>query len=91
MSNPADSLLLQRQPSRWLGGLLIIMTMLGCMALYRSALPALPASLCVLLLLMYCFWIWPRQVSLRHARSVTALRFDSQGWHVLRRDGTEIG
>lgn len=91
MSNPTDSLLLKRQPSRWLGGLVILMTMLGCMALYRSALPTLPASLCALLLLAYCLWIWPRQVSLRHAHSVTGLRFDSQGWHVLRRDGSEMG
>jgi len=59
------------------------------MALYRSAIPALPASLCALLLGVYCVWIWPRQVSLRHADSVTGLRFDSEGWHVLRRDGSE--
>lgn len=91
MYNPTDTLLLQRQPSRWLGGLVILLTMLGCAALYRSALPALPASLCALLLWMYCAWIWPRQVSLRHADSVTGLRFDSEGWHVLRRDGSERG
>ena len=91
MSNPTDSLLLKRQPSRWLGGLIIFMTMLGCMALYRSALPPVPAALCAVLLWAYCFWVWPRQVSLRHADSVTGLRFDSQGWHILRRDGTEMG
>ena len=91
MSNQTDSLLLKRQPSRWLGGLIIFLTMLGCMALYRSALPLLPASLCALLWWMYCLWIWPRQVSLRHAHSVTGLRFDSQGWHVLRRDCSEMG
>ena len=91
MSNPTDALLLKRQPSRWLGGLIILLTMLGCMALYRSALPPLPAALCAVLLWAYCFWVWPRQVSLRHADSVTGLRFDSQGWHILRRDGTEMG
>jgi len=91
VSNPTDSLLLKRQPSRWLGGLIIFMTMLGCMALYRSALPPVPAALCAVLLWAYCFWVWPRQVSLRHADSVTGLRFDSQGWHILRRDGTEMG
>ena len=91
MSNPTDALLLKRQPSRWLGGLIILLTMLGCMALYRSALPPLPAALCAVLLWAYCLWVWPRQVSLRHADSVTGLRFDSQGWHILRRDGTEMG
>ncbi|MFA5676871.1 MAG: hypothetical protein WC953_00485 [Pseudomonas sp.] len=89
MYNPTDTLLLQRQPSRWLGALIILLTAFGCMALYRSAIPALPASLCALLLGVYCVWIWPRQVSLRHADSVTGLRFDSEGWHVLRRDGSE--
>src|SRR5690554_5845124 len=67
------------------------MTMLGCMALYRSALPPVPAALCAVLLWAYCFWVWPRQVSLRHADSVTGLRFDSQGWHILRHDGTKMG
>lgn len=91
MSNPSDSLLLQRQPSRWLGSILILTTLLGCMALYRSALPALQATVGALLLWGYCVWLWPRQVSLRHADSVTGLRFDSQGWHILRRDGSEHG
>ncbi len=91
MSNPSDSLLLQRQPSRWLGSILILTTLLGCLALYRSALPALQATAGALLLWLYCLWVWPRQVSLRHADSVTGLRFDHQGWHVLRRDGSERG
>lgn len=91
MYNPTDSLLLQRQPSRWLGALIILLNVLGCMALYRSALSALPAMSGAILLWLYCLWVWPRQVSLRHADSVTGLRFDSEGWHVLRRDGTERG
>lgn len=91
MYSPTDTLVLHRQPSLWLGALIILLTLLGCMALYRSALPALPASLSGVLLWMYCVWVWPRQVSLRHADSVTGLRFDSEGWHVLRRDGTERG
>lgn len=91
MYNPTDTLLLHRQPSRWLGVLLILLTVLGCMALYRSAIPALPATLGALLLWVHCMWVWPRQISLRHAQSVTGLRFDSEGWHVLRRDGTEGG
>jgi toxin CptA len=43
----------------------------------------------MLVLAGYALWVWPRQVSLRHASSVTGLRFDSEGWHVLRRDGSE--
>lgn len=91
MSSPGDFLLLQRQPSRWLGSLVILMTLFGCMALYRSALPLVQATVGALLLWGYCLWVWPRQVSLRHAGSVTGLRFDSQGWHILRRDGSERG
>lgn len=91
MYNQTDTLLLQRQPSRWLGALIILLNVLGCMALYRSALSALPAVSGAILLWVYCLWVWPRQVSLRHADSVTGLRFDSEGWHVLRRDGTERG
>ena len=91
MYNPTDTLLLQRQPSRWLGAMVILMTVLGCAALIHSALSAWPMLLCMLLLAMHCLWIWPRQVSLRHADSVTGLRFDSEGWHVLRRDGSEKG
>ena len=91
MYNPTDSLLLQRQPSRWLGALIILLNVLGCMALYRSALSALPAMSGAILLWLYCLWVWPRQVSLPHADSVTGLRFDSEGWHVLHRDGTERG
>lgn len=90
MYNPTDTLLLQRQPSRWMGALIILLTVLGCMAVYRSALSVMPAVLCALVLGMYCLWVWPRQVSLRHADSVTGLRFDSEGWHVLRRDGSEM-
>ena len=89
MYNQPDTLLLQRQPSRWLGMLVILLNVLGCVALYRSALSALPALSAAMLLWVYCLWIWPRQVSLRHADSVTGLRYDSEGWHVLRRDGTE--
>ena len=89
MYNQADSLRLQRQPSRGRGLLVIVVNVLGCVALYRSALSALPAISAAILLWVYCLWIWPRQVSLRHADSVTGLRFDSEGWHVLRRDGTE--
>lgn len=79
MYNPTDILLLHRQPSRWLGALIILLTLLGCMALYRSALPTLPSQLGVMGLWVYCVWIWPRQVSLQHADSVTGLRFDSEG------------
>ena len=68
-----------------------MLNVLGCVALYRSALSALPAVSAAMLLWAYCLWIWPRQVSLRHGDSVTGLRFDSEGWHVLRRDGTERG
>ncbi len=89
MSNPTEFLLLQRQPSRWLGALLLLATVLACLALYRSSLPLTSALPGMLLLLAFFCWVWPRQVSLRHAHSVTGLRFDSQGWHVLRRDGSE--
>lgn len=89
MYNPTDYLVLQRQPSRWLGFLLLLSTLLACLALYRSSLPLLAAMPAMLALLASCCWLWPRQVSLRHAHSVTGLRFDSQGWHVLRRDGSE--
>lgn len=91
MSNPTDYLLLTRRPSRLLGVLLVVVTTVAIAALYRSALPALQAALCMTLVLVYCWWVWPRQVSLRHAASVIGLRFDSQGWHVLRRDGSEAG
>lgn len=90
MYSPTDTLLLQRQPSRWLGALMILLTVLGCLALYQSALSLLPAVLGAVVLWVYCLWVWPRQVSLRHADSVTGLRFDSEGWHVLRRDGSEM-
>lgn len=89
VSNPTEFLMLQRQPSRWLGALLLLVTALGCLALYRSSLPLISALPAMLLLVVFCCWLWPRQVSLRHAHSVTGLRFDSQGWHVLRRDGSE--
>lgn len=91
MSNPTDYLLLTRRPSRLLGVLMVVVTTMAIAALYRSALPALQAALCMTLVLIYCWWVWPRQVSLRHAASVIGLRFDSQGWHVLRRDGSEAG
>ena len=91
MSNPTEYLLLTRRPSRLLGVLLVAVTTMAIAALYRSALPALQAALCMTLVLIYCWWVWPRQVSLRHAASVIGLRFDSQGWHELRRDGSEAG
>ena len=91
MSSQSDYLLLKRQPSRVLGGLIVLITALAITGLYRSGLPDLQAALCMTLLLLYCWWVWPRQVSLRHACSVTGLRFDSHGWHVLRRDGSEAG
>ncbi|AQZ93329.1 hypothetical protein ACFSB1_11695 [Halopseudomonas phragmitis] len=89
MYSPTEYLLLRRQPSRVLGGLVLVVSLLACLALYRSALPGLGVLLGIILVLGYCLWLWPRQVSLRHAQSVTGLRFDSQGWHVLRRDGSE--
>src|SRR5690606_13910264 len=88
--SPSDTLLLRRQPSRWLGALLILLTLIGCVALDQSAMPALPALVCGLLLWLHCLWIWPRQVSLRHADSVTGLRFDQEGLHVLRGGGSEV-
>lgn len=91
MFSQTDYLLLQRQPSRFLGGALLFFVLLAAFALYRSAIPGLWAGAMMLVVAGYCLWVWPRQVSLRHASSVTALRFDSQGWHVLRRDGSEAG
>lgn len=91
MFSQTDYLLLQRQPSRFLGAALVFFSLLAAVALYRSAIPGLLAAGMLLVVVGYSAWIWPRQVSLRHAHSVTALRFDSQGWHVLRRDGSESG
>lgn len=91
MSSPTDYLTLQRRPSRFLGTLLLLISLLAVVGLFRSALPALQAALCITAVLVYCWWVWPRQISLRHAQSITGLRFDSQGWHVLRRDGSEAG
>ena len=91
MSSPTDFLMLNRQPSRFLGGLLLVTSILAITALYRSSLPGLHAGLCAAAVLVYCWWVWPRQISLRHAQSVTGLRFDRHGWHVLRRDGSEAG
>ncbi|QJD60546.1 hypothetical protein HG264_17510 [Pseudomonas sp. gcc21] len=91
MSSPSDFLMLKRQPSRFLGAVLLVMSLLAVTALYRSDLPALHAGIFAAAVLAYCWWIWPRQISLQHAHSVTGLRFDSQGWHVLRRDGSEAG
>jgi|TARA_R110000822_G_scaffold2089_16_gene10077 toxin CptA len=84
-----DYLLLQRQPSRFLGVVLVLASLLAAFALYRSAMPGMLAAGMMLVLAGYALWVWPRQVSLRHASSVTGLRFDSEGWHVLRRDGSE--
>lgn len=89
MSSQTDYLLLKRQPSRWLGALLLLATVLAWLALYHSSLTLLPALAAALVLLAACCWLWPRQISLRHSQSVTGLRFDSEGWHVLRRDGSE--
>ncbi|MBL4834917.1 MAG: hypothetical protein JKY26_13180 [Pseudomonas sp.] len=89
MFSRPDYLLLRRQPSRFLGGLIILFSGLACAALLRSGLPPLLAIACTLAVVGYGIWVWPRQVSLRHAHSVTGLRFDSQGWHVMRRDGSE--
>jgi toxin CptA len=69
----------------------LLMTLLALVALFRSALPVSGAALGMTAVLLYCWWIWPRQVSLRHAQSITGLRFDSHGWHLLRRDGSEAG
>lgn len=91
MSSPSDFLLLKRQPSRLLGGLIVVISILAIAGLYRSGLHGVQAALCMTLVLIYCWWVWPRQVSLSHAASIIGLRFDSQGWHVLRRDGSEAG
>lgn len=91
MFSQTDYLLLQRQPSRFLGGALVFFSLLAAVALYRSAIPGLLAAAMMLVVLAYSLWVWPRQVSLRHAAAVTGLRFDSEGWHVLRRDGSESG
>ena len=80
---------MSRQPSRWLAVLLLASSLLACLAVYQSALSLLPRILCVLLVCSYAPWIWPRQISLQHPHSVTGLRFDSDGWHILRRDGSE--
>jgi toxin CptA len=84
-----DYLVLQRQPSRLLGALVILLSVLACIAVLRSGLQPLLATASMLVVVGYGVWVWPRQVSLRHAESVTGLRFDSQGWHVMRSDGSE--
>ncbi len=89
MFSQTDYLLLQRQPSRFLGVVLVLASLLAAFALYRSAMPGMLAAGMMLVLAGHALWVWPRQVSLRHASSVTGLRFDSEGWHVLRRDGSE--
>lgn len=89
MFSQPDYLVLQRQPSRLLGGLLILLSVLACTAVLRSGLHPLLATASMLVVVTYGVWVWPRQVSLRHAESVTGLRFDSQGWHVMRSDGSE--
>lgn len=91
MFNQPDYVVLRRQPSRFLGVLVVLFSVLACAALLRSGLHPLLATACMLVVVCYGMWVWPRQVSLRHAQSVTALRFDSQGWHVMRRDGSEAG
>ncbi|HDY97044.1 MAG TPA: hypothetical protein ENH72_01015 [Pseudomonas sabulinigri] len=89
MYSQTDYLVMSRQPSRWLAVLLLASSLLACLAVYQSALSLLPRILCVLLVCSYALWIWPRQISLQHPHSVTGLRFDSDGWHILRRDGSE--
>lgn len=89
MFSQPDYLVLRRQPSRFLGGLIILCGILASAALLRSGLHPVWATAGTLAVVAYGIWVWPRQVSLRHAQSITALRFDSQGWHVLRRDGSE--
>ncbi|MFN3580119.1 MAG: hypothetical protein ACK4VV_06565 [Pseudomonas sp.] len=91
MFSQPDYLLLQRQPSRFLGAVLLLFCVLAGVALYRSAVPPMLAMAAMLVVIAYSAWVWPRQVSLKHAQSVTALRFDGEGWHVLRRDGSESG
>lgn len=89
MYSQTDYLVMRRQPSRWLALLLLGSSLLACLAVYQSALSLLPSLLCILLVCSYGYWIWPRQISLQHPHSVTGLRFDSEGWHILRRDGSE--
>ncbi len=89
MYSQTDYLVMHRQPSRWLALLLLCGSLLACLAVFQSALSLLSSLLCILLVCGYGCWIWPRQVSLRHPHSVTGLRFDGEGWHVLRRDGSE--
>ena len=89
MYSQTDYLVMHRQPSRWLALLLLCGSLLACLAVFQSALSLLPSLLCILLVCGYGCWIWPRQVSLRHPHSVTGLRFDGEGWHVLRCDGSE--
>ena len=89
MYSQTDYLVMHRQPSRWLALLLLCGSLLACLAVFQSPLSLLPSLLCILLVCGYGCWIWPRQVSLRHPHSVTGLRFDGEGWHVLRRDGSE--
>jgi len=88
--SPTEYLLLRRQPSRWLALALMLMGLLACVGVLQSALPLWPSLLCLLLVACYCSWVWPRQISLSHPHSVTGLRFDSDGWHILRRDGSEV-
>ena len=89
MYSQTEYLLLQRQPSRWMALVLLLSSLLACLGVFNSALSLWPSLLCVGLVLLYGGWVWPRQVSLRHPHSVTGLRFDSEGWHILRRDGSE--
>jgi len=87
--SPTEGLLLQRRPSPLLGGGLLLCALLALLALSLTRL-SLPVLLLLgVLLLLQLGWLWPRHVSLRHARAVTALRYDVAGWHVLRRDGSE--
>ena len=90
MYSQTEYLLLQRQPSRWMALVLLLSSLLACLGVFNSALSLWPSLLCVGLVLLYGGWVWPRQVSLRHPHSVTGLRFDSEGWHILRRDGSEV-
>lgn len=89
MFSQNDYLSLQRQPSRFLALTLLSFSFLALVALYRSSLPVMLALPLMLLVVGYVMWVWPRQISLRHAQSVTGLRFDGEGWHLLRRDGSE--
>lgn len=89
MYSQTDYLVMQRQPSLWLAVLLLSCSLLACLAVYQSGLSLLPSLLCILLVCSYGCWVWPRQISLQHPHSITGLRFDSEGWHILRRDGSE--